>query len=183
MQNLKKLLLLTFTIIALFTSCSNDDDKVPPFVEGTSITLRNTLQDPGEAESSFPGLFGLPDDAFDESATLSYSASEFTAALAQTGTPLGDISGLYDINFTKNSIQFTLLPDGNDPFWPMQFGVFPEGKFDRYYFTFSEAHNISSFTSNDSTVSLRIDSDTVIVVELSGGYDFNPGKTFAIDLK
>ena len=150
--------------------------------EGTSITLRNTLQDPGEPEVSFPGLFELPDNAFDEFATLSYSSTEFTGALAQEGTPFGDISGLYGIDFNSDSITFTLLPDSTDPFWPMQFGVFPEGKFDRYYFTFSENHNVTASSSNDDKVSLRIDSDKVLVVELSGGYDFNPGKTFKIDL-
>lgn len=176
-----KLKFLSLALISLtfLISCGDDEDALN---EGTNITLRNTLQDPGEAEQTFPGLFGLPDNAFDEFATLSYSIPEFTGALAQEGTPFGDISGLYEIDFNKNSISFTLLPDETDPFWPMQFGVFPNGKFDRYYFTFSENHNITSSRSNDDNVNLRIDSDNVIVVELSGGYDFNPGKTFTISL-
>jgi hypothetical protein len=165
---------------SLISSCGDDD---APLAEGTNITLRNTLQDPGESEQSYPSLFGLSDDAFDEFATLSNSATEFTGALGQTGTPFGDISGLYRIEFDENSIEFTLLPDNSDPFWPMQFGTFPSGKFDRYYFTLSTAHNITGATSNNENVRLRIDSDNVIVVELSEGYDFNPGISFVIDLE
>lgn len=179
-MNLYKTIFLALLGIITFTSCGDDEE---PLAEGINITLRNTLQDPGSAEGTYPGLFGLPDDAFDEFSVLSYSTSEFTGALGQTGTPFGDINGLYEIDFTANSISFTLLPDETDPFWPMQFGTFPAGKFDRYYFTLSEAHNISGSTSNDDSVRLRIDSDKVIVVELSEGYDFNPGKTFRIELE
>lgn len=178
---------LKFIIIALlgitfFTACGDDDVVEKALKEGVDITLRNTLQDPGEMEGTYPGLFGLADDAFDEFATLSTSSIEFTGALGQAGTPFGDINGLYAIDFTESNIEFNLLPDSTDPFWPMQFGTFPEGKFDRYYFTFSENHNIKGSTSNDENVNLRIDSDKVIVVELSGGYDFNPGKSFSISL-
>lgn len=183
-MNSLKIILLSLMSLGIFTSCGDDEaESSPALTEGTSITLRNTLQDPGEAELSYPSLFGLDDNAFDEFATLSNSTTEFTGALAQDDTPFGDISGLYEIDFTENSISFTLLPDNTDPFWPMQFGVFPDGKFDRYYFTLSNNHNISEANSNDENVSLRIDSDNVIVVELSSGYDFNPGKAFTISLK
>ena len=176
-----KLSLITLFVATFLVSCGDDD--VVALTEGISITLRNTLQDPGEAEGSYPSLFGLADDAYDENATLSYSRIEFTGALGQTGTPFGDINGLYEIDFNESSISFKVIPDETDPFWPMQFGVFPAGKFDRYYFTLSENHNISGATSNDPNVNLRIDSETVIVVELSEGYDFNPGKTFRINLE
>lgn len=174
-----KLIFLALLGVIVFSACGDDDE---PLNEGINITLRNTLQDPGGSEGTYPALFGLADDAFDEFASLSNSSAEFTGALGQTGTPFGDINGLYEIDFSGNSIEFTLLPDDTDPFWPMQFGVFPDGKFDRYYFTLSEAHNISSSSSSDENVRLRIDSDTVIVVELSAGYDFNPGKSFKITL-
>lgn len=169
-----------FALLTLLTLSSCGDD--PALTEGVNITLRNTLQNPNEAEGTYAALFGQADDAFDESATLSASSSEFSTALAQAGTPLGDISGLYNIDFTENSIDFTLLPSATDPFWQNVFEVFPAGKFDRYYFTFSEAHSISGFTSSNSSVSLRIDSDSIIVVEISEGYDMNPGISFKIDL-
>ncbi len=156
--------------------------QTPPLSEGMDITLRNTLQDPGEPEVPYSGLFGLADDAFDEFATLSNTVSEFPTALAQTGTPFGDISGLYDIDFTENSIEFTALPDETDPFWTNVFGVFPAGKFDRYYFTFAEPHNIVSGASNYVSVNLIVESPTVIVVEISEGYDLNPGISFFISL-
>ncbi len=155
---------------------------IPPLNEGVNITLRNTLQDPNEAEVTYASLFGQADDAYDEFATLSNSTSEFATALAQAGTPAGDISGLYNIDFTENSINFTVLPDNTDPFWANVFGLFPAGKVDRYYFTFSEPHNISSFSSDNSSLNVRIDSDTVIVVELTEGYNLQPGVTFNVTL-
>lgn len=182
-MNFNKIILFALLGMISFSSCSDDDvEVVPPLTEGVNITLRNTLQDPGEIEGTYPALFMLADDAFDETGTLSNSASEFATALAQPGTPFGDISGLYDIDFTENSIDFTLLPAANDPFWQNVFGVFPAGKFDRYYFTFSEPHNISGSSSTNSSVKLRIDSETVIVVEISEAYDMNPGISFSISL-
>ena len=178
--------LIFFALLGLFTFTSCDDEEpvvvTPPLMEGVNITLRNTLQDPGEDEGTYAGLFGQADDAFDEFATLSNSTSEFATALAQSGTPLGDISGLYNINFTENSIDFTVLPDDTDPFWVNVFGLFPAGKVDRYYFTFSASHNISGFTSTNSAVNVRIDSDSVIVVEISEGYDLKAGISFSISL-
>lgn len=183
-MNLNRFLFLLVLGTLTLSSCGDDDDeKQSPLSENTSITLRNTLQDPGEMEGTYASLFMQADDAFDEFGTLSNSSSEFPTALAQPGTPFGDISGLYDIDFMETSINFTLLPDSTDPFWPMQFGEFPAGKFDRYYFTFSEPHNISSSSSSNNSVRLRIDSDTVIVVEISEGYDFNPGISFQITLE
>ena len=155
---------------------------VPPLNEGVNIRLRNTLQDPGEAEVTYASLFGQADDAYDENGVLSNSRSEFPTALAQVGTPAGDISGLYDIDFTENSIDFTVLPDNTDPFWSNVFGLFPAGKVDRYYFTFSEPHNISGFSSENSSLNVRIDSETVIVVELTEGYDLQPGVVFSVTL-
>ncbi len=179
-MNSFKFLFIALLGVTFLASCGKDDK---PLSEDIDITLRNTLQDPGGDEGTYPALFGLSDDAFDEFATLSYDDVEFSGALGQTGTPFGDISGLYEIDFSDNSISFKLLPDSTDPFWPMQFGTFPAGKFDRYYFTLSEDHNISGSKSNDENVRLRIDSDRVIVVELSEGYDFNPGKSFTIKLE
>lgn len=177
--------------ITLFVSCDKDDDEVTspvvvsqPLNEGVEITLRNTLQDPVEDEVTYASLFGQADEAFDEFATLSNSASEFPTALSQTpanGAPF-DISGLYDINLSENSIDFTVLPDDTDTFWVNVFGTFPPGKVDRYYFTFSEPHNISGFSSDNSSMNVRIDSDSVIVVELMEGYDLQPGISFGVTL-
>ncbi len=179
---------LTF-IVALsvftFLSCNDDDDVINPLNEGVNITLRNTLQDLGENEGSYPSLFGQPDNAYDEFATLSDSTTEFANALAQDNTPAGDVSGLYSIDFTKNSIKYNLIAATDDPFWAniaSVFGVFPSGKFDRYYYTFSEPHNISGFSSNNSSVNLRIDSETVIVVEIGEGFNVSPGASFTITL-
>jgi len=183
MNSLKFLFLALLSILVLI-SCDKDDDatETTPLSEGVHITLRNTLQDPGEAEVTYPSLFGQADDAYDEFAILSNTSVEFATALAQNGTPAGDLNGLYSIDFTENSIKFSVLPDDIDPFWTNVFGLFPAGKTDRYYFTFSQAHNITGFSSSESRVNVRIDSDTVIVVELSEGYDLQPDVEFNISL-
>ena len=170
--------LLLASLLAL-SACGSDTE---PLADAGEITLRNTLEEGGGPETAFPALFELPEDAFDEFATFSNDSSEFPAALAQPDTPFGPISGLYDIDLTNDAINFTLLPTEEDPFWVNVFEVFPAGKFDRYYFTFAEEHGVKGFESNDDTVTLRIDSPTVLVVEISEGYDMNPGTTFTIDL-
>lgn len=182
-----KLYSILLTGLLTLSACSSDDDDntaaaTGPLTEGVSLTLRNTLEE-GGPEGSFPGLFGLPDDAYDEFATMSFSASEFPTALAQPGSPAGDISGLYDIDLNQGSVDFTVLPAADDPFWSNIFGLFPAGKFDRYYLTFSEPHNISGSTSSNPSVQLRIDSANVAVVEISEGYDLNPGISFTIDIE
>ncbi|MEL6893759.1 MAG: hypothetical protein AAFP84_19360 [Actinomycetota bacterium] len=167
------------SIIAL-TACGGDD---PGPLEGAGdITLRNTLEENGGPETAFPALFELPDDTFDEFGSFSNDASEFPTALAQPDTPFGDISGLYDIDLTADRIEFTLLPTADDPFWMNVFEVFPAGKFDRYYLTFDAPHGVEDSDSDDDSVRLHIDSPTVLVVEISEGYDMNPGAEFTIDL-
>ena len=154
-------------------------------ITGIDVTMRNTLQDPGQPEVTYPSLFMQPDDAFDEFAPLSYNAIEFESALAQPSTATGlpfDLSGLYEIDITETSIDFSVLPDETHPFWSGVFGVFPAGKFDRYYFTFSEPHNITSAISSNPSINLRIDSETVVVVEISEGFDLTPGASFSIQL-
>lgn len=180
-MKLVKTLLLTLASLLVLAACGGDDSALLPV--GADVTLRNTLQDPGEPETAFPALFGAPEDAFDENGTVSTSDAEFPTALAQPDTPMGDISGLYEIDMTEDSIEFTLLPAADDPFWVNVFGVFPDGKFDRYYFTFSEPHNIEGSSSNNDSVSLRVDSPTVAVVEIGADYDMNAGAGFTIELE
>lgn len=185
-MNSNKMLFIALLSILTFSSCSDDDDNntlVLPLTEGVNITLRNTLQNPGEVEGTYASIFGQSDDAYDEFATLSNTTAEFATALAQTGTPAGDVNGLYNIDFTENSIEYTVIAKEDDPFWlnvADVFGLIPAGKFDRYYYTFSKPHNISEFSSNNSSVNLRVDSDTVIVVEISEGFNVSTGATFTI---
>ncbi|MEM7338295.1 MAG: nuclear transport factor 2 family protein [Actinomycetota bacterium] len=164
---------------------SDDQDNAAgdgPLASAGEVTLRNTLQDPGEPEVTYASLFGQADDAFDEFASLSTTDVEFPTALAQDGTAAGDISGLYRIDVSGNAIEFAVLADADDPFWSNVFGLFPEGKVDRYYFTFNQPHNVAGFSSDNPDLNVRIDSDTVLVVELTAGYDLQPGVSFTIDL-
>ena len=182
--------LLFFAILGflVFSSCGDDDDEKLPLSEGISITLRNTLQNPNEAEGTYAALFMQADDAFDEMSTISESAVEFPTALAQPASATGlqfDVNGLYEINIDGSSINFKTIAAEDDPFWggfAEVFGTFPDGKFDRYYFTLSEDHNIESYTSSNSNVNLRIDSDRVFVVEIGGGYELTATTSFTISL-
>jgi hypothetical protein len=181
----RKLVLFAAFGLLFLSSCNDDDDVTTPLNEGIEITMRNTLQDPNEAEATYASLFGQADEAFDEFAILSNTAEEFPTALAQTGTPVGDISGLYEIDLTETSISFTVLPELTDPFWgdfAEIFGVTPAGKTDRYYLTFSSAHNVTGFSTSATGVNLRIDSENVIVVEVGEGFDVQPGVSFTISL-
>lgn len=181
----KSVTLLTVVTVLFFGLALNPqtaEGQSGPIPEGADVTLRNTLQDPGEPEVAFPALFGQPDDTFDENGTVSASSAEFPTALAQPGTPVGDISGLYEIDMTGTSISFTMLPEADDPFWVNVFGDFPAGKFDRYYLTFSEPHNVTGSSSSNDSVSLRIDSPTVLVVEIGEGYKMSPPRSFRIDV-
>ena len=182
-----KFLKLNLLVVAIFSSllfvaCGDDET---PLNEGVDITMRNTLQDPDEAEVTYASLFGQPDEAFDENAILSNTVKEFPTALAQAGTPVGDISGLYEIDLTETTISYTVLPGLTDPFcggFAEIFGVTPAGKTDRYYLTFSSAHNVTGFTTSATGVNLRIDSENVIVVEVGAGFDVQPGVSFTINL-
>ncbi|MEM9143064.1 MAG: hypothetical protein AAGA86_08760 [Bacteroidota bacterium] len=181
--------LLSILSVCILASCNDFyHNTEPPLKEGTEITMRNTLEDaidgPTE-ETIYSVLFGQAENAFDEMAILSDEAVEFATALAQgpeaTGGP--NVSGLYRIDFTENRISYTFLPQVGDPFWEPNFRILAEGVVDRYYFTFSEHHNISGYTASDRAVGLRIDSEEVIVVEIGEGFGFQPGASFTLTLE
>ncbi len=155
---------------------------VAPLSSVGEVTMRNTLQDPGADEATFPSLFGQADDAYDEFASISADDVEFPTALSQDGTPAGDLNGLYSIDLAEGSIAFEVVADPDDPFWSGVFGLFPEGKVDRYYFTFDQPHGATDFTSDNPNLNVRIDSETELVVELMAGYDLQPGVNFTVEL-
>ncbi|MEM9341091.1 MAG: hypothetical protein AAGA66_20325, partial [Bacteroidota bacterium] len=179
-----KLFMLAFIGLFIFSSCDDDDVVDNPDQELT-ITLRNTLEE-GGTETPFPVLFGEAEDAFDEVATFSSDEVEFPTALAQEGVNfMGntvDLSGLYAIDISESAIEFTLLPSADDPFWSNVFELFPAGKVDRYYFTYSAPHGITTANSNHGSVNLVIASETEIVVEITEGYNMQPGAAFLIRL-
>ena len=122
-----------------------DESAAAPLSSPAEVTLRNTLQDPGEPEVTYPSLFGQADDAYDEFAQIDTAAVEFPTALAQDGTPAGDLGGLYSIDLTEGAITFDVVAPADDPFWSGVFGLFPEDKVDRYYFTFDQPHGVNGF--------------------------------------
>ena len=165
--------LLLGLILSLFTlsSCSDDED---PITSGSSVTISNTFQSTAftmDAELAIEDLFQVPANSL-EASTIISDAVEFPAYLLN----------LYDINIDENSISFEVVAQEDDPTYGTLFRVLEADTYDRYYLTFTEAQNVSSFTSSNASVNLRIDSDKVLVVEIGEGYDFKPGQNFTITL-
>lgn len=180
----------------------------PAIAEGAEITMRNTYNDSHVPEISFASYIdyamgttlgedgldvtakviyegvALGEDGLDVTADISFTTAEFPEALKADLTGNGGmlINGLYSIDFTENTIEYTLLPLENDPFWITNYRVLEAGVYDRYYLTFENPHGVASFTASDSAVNLRIDSDNVLVVEIGEGFDFKPGASFTITL-
>ncbi len=170
-----KSLAIIFLAITVW-SCSNDDDNTTtPITLDSAVTVTNTFQSTAftqGAELAIEDLFQQPEGALAATANVS-TAVEFPAYLLN----------LYDIDIDENSISFEVVAQADDPTYGDLFRILEADTFDRYYFTFENAQDVSGFTSSNSSVNLRIDSDKVLVVEIGEGYDFKPGQNFKITLK
>lgn len=166
---------LMFLAGILITSCNSKVDEIQmPIKSGTSVTVTNTFTGTAQTngvETTIEDFFGQPAGSLAASATVS-TAVEFSAYLL----------GLYDIDISTDRIDFVLVAAADDPTYIDFFRTLEAGTTDRYYLTFDEAHEIDSFTSNDPSVTLRIDSNSMIVVEIGEGFSFNPGSSFSITL-
>ena len=162
-------LLLSFSTL---TSCGDDDDK--PVTLGSSVTVTNTFQSTAftmGAEMVIEELFQVPAGSLAATAEVS-TGVEFSAYLLN----------LYDIDIDENSIRFEVVAQSDDPTYGTLFRILEADTYDRYYLTFENAQNVSGFTSSNPAVTLRIDSDKILVVEIGEGYDFKPGQNFTITL-
>lgn len=172
MKNIFSFLLIIFIAIA-FIAC-DDDDSIMPISKGVSVTINNTLQSQA---------FGIPEETAIEEIFSVPEGSLFATAVVGDGLEFDDyLLTLYDIDIDESSITFTLVAPEDSETYSNNFRTIEAGTFDRYYFNFDTSQNVSSFTSNNSSVSLRIDSSTRLVVEITEGFDFNPGTTFTINL-
>lgn len=161
--------LLLLSLIS-FSSCGDDD----PITAGSNVTVTNTFQSTAftmDAELAIEDLFMQPAGSLAATATVG-EGLEFDNYLLN----------LYDINLDENGISFTCVAETDDPNYGTLFRILEPATYDRYYFTFTEDQNVESFTSSNSSVNLRIDSDRVLVVEIGEGYDFKPGQNFTITL-
>ncbi len=177
MKTLKSISCYLILSLALssFTSCDSDDDNTtPPITPGVSVTVANTFQSTtitSGVETAIEDLFMQPAGSLEATATIE-NAVEFPAYLL----------GLYDIDIDQNTISFELVAQTGDATYGDLFRTLETGTFDRYYFTFDEPQNVSGFTSDNDSVTLRIDSNSVLVVEIGAGFNFNPGASFTITL-
>ncbi|MEM7487310.1 MAG: hypothetical protein AAF348_19045 [Bacteroidota bacterium] len=167
---------MSVLITVLFVSCSsNDDDAMAkPIILGSSVTVTNTFQSTAfaqDAEVAIEDLFQVETGSLAATAAVA-EAIEFPAYLLN----------LYDIDIAGNSITFNVVAEADDPTYGDLFRVLEADTFDRYYLTFENAQNVNSFTSSNGSVNLKIDSNKVLVVEISEGYDFNPNQSFTITL-
>ncbi len=168
-----QLFALAIASIAMFTSCDKDEKKpIPP---GTTVTVTNTFQSDAftnGTETAIEDLFSVPAGSLAATATTS-DGLEFDNYLLN----------LYDINIGEKSISFDMVAEAGDPTYGDLFRTLEAGTVDRYYFNFAEGHNVDDWSSNNSSVNLRIDSGNILVVEIGEGYDFNPGISFTISLR
>jgi len=156
-----------------FTSCDKGDPTTP-ITLGSSVTVTNTFQSTAftmDAELAIEDLFSAPAGSLAATANIG-AAVEFPAYLLN----------LYDIDFNENSISFEVVAQADDPNYGSLFRVLESNTYDRYYFTFDTAQEVEGFTSSNSSINLRIDSDKVLVVEIGEGYDFKTGQSFTITL-
>lgn len=165
--------LLSLSVVML-SSCQNDDTKTP-IVSGSIVTVANTFTGTAQTngvETTIEDLFQAPAGSLEATATVA-EAVEFPSYLL----------GLYDIDIDESSISFELVAPANDTTYMNFFRTLEAGTTDRYYLTFDQAQNVSDFSSDNSSVSLRIDADNILVVEIGEGFDFNPGTAFTIQLE
>lgn len=167
---------ILFSLVT-FTACNDDtddNDPILPITLGSSVIATNTFQSTAftnGTEEAIEDLFQVPAGSLAATANVG-NAVEFSAYLL----------GLYDIDIDENSISFEVVAQDGDETYGDLFRTLEAGTTDRYYLTFDQAQNVNGFTSNNSSVSLRTDSDKVLVVEIGEGFDFNPGATFTITL-
>jgi len=166
------LFLSLFALSTIFlVSCGDDETAINT---GSSVTVTNTFTGTAQTngiETTIEDFFSQPEGALAASATIS-EGIEFPAYLL----------GLYDIDIDENSISFELVAASDDPTYMNFYRTIEAGTTDRYYLTFTESQNVTGFSTNNSSVNLRIDSDKILVVEISEGFDFNPGSSFTITL-
>jgi len=159
-------------LIGSLFSCSDDDD--PAITLGSSVTVTNTFQSTAftmDVETDIENLFMQPAGSLAATANVAEGV-EFSAYLLN----------LYDIDIDENTIRFEVVAQEDDPTYGDLFRELEPATFDRYYLTFDSAQNVTSASSSNASVNLRIDSDRVIVVEIGEGYDFRPGQNFTITL-
>lgn len=168
-------LLLAILTATVFTSCSDDDNTTTPITLGSNVTVTNTFQSTAfteDAELAIEDLFQMPTGALAATATINANV-EFSAYLLN----------LYDIDINENSIRFEVVAQADDATYGSLFRILEADTYDRYYLTFDKAQNVNSFTSSNSSVKLRMDTNNILVVEIGEGYDFKPGQNFTITLK
>lgn len=172
-----KLSILIMTCTLVLFSCKNDDDNTPPPISnGVSVTVNNTFQSTA---------FGITEETPIETIFEVEAGSLFATAIVSNQLEFDNyLLNLYDIDVQENSITFEMSAEAGDPTYGELFRTIEEGTTDRYYFNFDSPHNVSSFSSNNNSVTLRIDSDTRLVVEIGEGFNFRPGQArFTISLE
>jgi len=163
------LLLVILCSLATLTSCKKD-----PIALESNVTVTNTFQSTAftnGTEEAIEDLFQVPAGSLAATAAVS-NAVEFPAYLLN----------LYDIDISETSISFEVVAEASDPNYGSLFRVLEPGTYDRYYLTFDTEQKVKEFSSSNSSVNLRIDSDKILVVEIGEGYDFKPGQSFSITL-
>lgn len=188
MKNLKLNLLALAAIVSVtFTSCGDDDSApvIPPIAEGNVVTVSNFYTGPLGPEASadsveFALLLEMSSGALDVSGTVSNDDVEIVNMLEVSAA---GINGLYDIDFTENSITFNETGSlDTENYWADSYRTIEAGTIDEYVITFSDAHNITSGTHSVTGLTFDVIDDNVVTVEISEGFVLSAGVTFTISL-
>ena len=146
-----------------------------PIAYDESVVITNTFQSEtitGGEELTIEELFGVDANTYAQAAIIRDKVEY-----------IGYLEGLYDVDLDPECLSFNLVATADHPIYGAIFRELEEGTVDRYYFNFPEGHNISSGISSNDAVSLRVISETEIVVEIGAGFNFFPGETFKFDLQ
>ncbi len=162
----QKALLLFFLFLTIFACNEDDGADVQRIVIGSPISIACTYQSishTANVETDIEDVLMMPAGTFMLQATVDEAQIEFTNYL-----------NIYDINFTGNDLDFTIVSNISNPAIPDYFKVLEDGNSYRFYFTFGQPQLFSSVTSFDEGIEADY-FDRQLSIKISAGYDLSKG--------
>lgn len=171
---LSVLALSMFFGTAILTSCDDEEDTVEqavinPIELGAQVLVNNTIE---------LAVYSVPETPF-------VAVGDSTPVYVVEGVDFTIFS--YEVDVTETSVTFSIPDDAvSNPDAP--FRIIEDGTYDRYYFTFTPAQNITSATADVTGLSTYvIDGDEFapeaqLLIEIGPGFNFDAGISFTVEL-